>query len=184
MSGVSVTVAPAAPAERVVARLRGHGRALILPVLLLIATAGAAAYSIGLVAEPWQQFAVAGVGLAIVLLGSGLPFLLWLTRRTTVTTRRIILRHGVFVQVRRELLHSRGYDVAVRRTWLQRAFGSGDLHINTGHEQPFVIRDVPKPLLLQAALHELMEESHSLVADRRRAALSAPDGDTVAWGSR
>ena len=50
-----------------------------------------------------------------MLLGCLLPFLAWLTRRTTITTRRIILRSGVFARVRRELLHSRGYDVVVRR---------------------------------------------------------------------
>ena len=67
---------------------------------------------------------------------------------------------------------------------MQSAFGSGDVRINTGHEHPFVLRDVPKPASVQAALHELMEEAHTLVADRRRAAQSATDGDTVAWGGR
>ena len=55
----------------------------------------------------------------------------------------------------------------------------------TGHEHPFVIRDVPKPFQVQAALDELMEAAHSLVADRRRAEQSTLfDGDTIAWGGR
>jgi len=188
MSGVSGTAAPAtppsAPAERVVARLRRHGRILILPAALLVVVTGATAYAVGWLEQPWQRFAALGVALLVVVVGSVLPFLAWLTRRTTITTRRIIQSEGVVIRVRRELLHSRGYDVAVRRSWLQGAFGSGDVRINTGHDRPVVLRDVPKPLLVQAALHELMEDSHSVVADRRRAAQSAPDGDTVVWGDR
>jgi uncharacterized membrane protein YdbT with pleckstrin-like domain len=157
---------------------------LILPALLLIATAGGAAYALGALPEIWQRFAVVGAALAIVLFGSFLPFLAWLTRRTTITTRRIILRSGVFVRLRQELLHSRGYDVTVRRSWAQSAFGSGDVRINTGHDHPVVLRDVPRPDLLQAALHQLMEESNTGIADRRRAEQSVADGDTVVWGGR
>lgn len=157
---------------------------LILPALLLIATAGGAAYALGVLPEAWQRFAVVGAALAIVLFGSFLPFLAWLTRRTTITTRRVILRSGVFVRLRQELLHSRGYDVTVRRSWAQSAFGSGDVRINTGHDQPVVLRDVPRPDLLQAALHELMEVSNTGIADRRRAEQSVADGDTVVWGGR
>ncbi|MGW9629763.1 PH domain-containing protein [Agromyces sp. NPDC055520] len=178
------TVPPAQPPERVVARLRRNARVLTLPVIVLIAVAGATAYGLGVFHELWQQLAIAGGALLVVLLVVFLPFLAWLTRRTTITTRRIIVSSGIFVRVRQELLHSRGYDVTVRRTWAQSAFGSGDVRINTGHEKPFVLKDVPKPALVQGALHELMGEEHSRVADRRRAEQSMIDGDTVAWGGR
>ncbi|PWC04793.1 PH domain-containing protein [Agromyces badenianii] len=175
---------PAQPPERVVARVRRHARVLTIPALLVIAVAGATAYGLGVAPEPWQGLAIIAGAVLIVLLGSFLPYLGWLTRRATITTRRIIVRSGVFVRVRQELLHSRGYDVTVRRTWGQSAFGSGDVRINTGHEQPFVLKDVPKPELVQGALQELMEHEHSRVADRRRAEQSMIDGDTVAWGGR
>lgn len=175
---------PAAPVERVVARVRRHARMLILPAVLLIATAGATAYALGVLPEAWQRIAVAVVALAVVLSGSFLPFLAWLTRRATITTRRIILRSGVFVRIRQELLHSRGYDVTVRRSWAQGAFGSGDVLINTGHDHPVVLRDVPRPQLVQAALEQLMDDAHTQIAHRRRAEQSAVDGDTVVWGGR
>jgi uncharacterized membrane protein YdbT with pleckstrin-like domain len=157
---------------------------LIVPALLLIATAGGAAYGLAALPEAWQQLAVLGVALVIVLLGSFLPFLAWLTRRTTITTRRIILRSGVFVRLRQELLHSRGYDVTLRRSWAQSAFGSGDVRIDTGHDHEVVLRDVPNPQLLQVALHELMAQSDTGISDRRRAEQSDADGDTVVWGGR
>lgn len=175
---------PAAPVERVVARVRRHARMLILPTVLLIATTGLTAYALSVLPEAWQRIAVAVVALVVVLLGSFLPFLAWLTRRTTITTRRIILRSGVFVRIRQELLHSRGYDVTVRRSWAQGAFGSGDVRINTGHDHPVVLRDVPGPQSVQAALEELMDDAHTHIADRRRAEQSAVDGDTVVWGGR
>jgi uncharacterized membrane protein YdbT with pleckstrin-like domain len=175
---------PAAPVERVVARVRRHARRLTLPAVLLIAVAGGTAYVLTLFTELWQQLAVVGVAALVVIVGVLLPFLAWLTRRITITTRRTIVRSGVFVRVRQELLHSRGYDVTVRRNWAQSAFGSGDVRINTGHERPFVLRDVPKPELVQAALQELMVESHTQMADHRRAEQSIADGDTIAWGGR
>jgi uncharacterized membrane protein YdbT with pleckstrin-like domain len=157
---------------------------LIIPALLLIATAGGAAYGLAALPEAWQQLAVLGVAFVIVLLGSFLPFLAWLTRRTTITTRRIIVRSGVFVRLRQELLHSRGYDVTLRRSWAQSAFGSGDVRIDTGHDHAVVLRDVPNPQLLQVALDELMAQSDTGISDRRRVEQSDADGDTVVWGGR
>ena len=181
----SQTAAPTAmPAERVVARVRRHARILILPAALLIVVAGVATYAIAVAAEPWQDLAIAGVATLVVLVGSFLPFLSWLTRRTTITTRRVILRSGIFVRVRQELLHGRGYDVTVRRSWAQGAFGSGDVRIDTGGERPVVLKDVPKPELVQGALHELVEETRTITTDRRRPGQPFADGDTVVWGGR
>lgn len=174
---------PAAPVERVVARVRRHARRLAFPAVLLVALAGGTAFALAMLPELWQQLAVVGLAVLVLIVGVLLPYLAWLTRRTTITTRRTILRSGVFVRVRQELLHSRGHDVTVRRTWAQSAFGSGDVRIDTGNERPFVLRDVPNPELVQAALQELMVESRIPIADHRRAE-SAADGDTVAWGGR
>ncbi|MDQ0895386.1 PH domain-containing protein [Agromyces ramosus] len=178
------TAAPLAmPAERVVARLRRHARILIIPAALLIVVAGAMTYALAVVPEFWQQLVVVGVAGVLVLFGSFLPFLSWLTRRTTITSRRVIVRSGVFVRVRQELLHSRAYDVTVRRSWAQSAFGSGDVRIDTGHDRPVVLRDLPKPQLVEAALRQLVDEAHS-GPERRRVDHPTVDGDTVVWGRR
>jgi uncharacterized membrane protein YdbT with pleckstrin-like domain len=171
---------PAAPPERIVARIRRHARMLVIPVMLLIVVAGGLAYALAALPEVWQQLAMVGVAALVVVFGCLLPFLAWLAHRATITNRRIIVRSGLFVRVRRELLLSRGYDVAVRRTWAQGAFGSGDVRIDTGAETPLVLRDVPRPRLVQAAIQELMDES-TVVG---RAERSIADGDTVVWGGR
>jgi uncharacterized membrane protein YdbT with pleckstrin-like domain len=170
--------------EAVVARLRPHGRALFWPSLALIAILAAAGYFYGSFDEPWQNLAVLGAALLLALLFWLLPLLAWLGRHYTITTRRIVLRSGFFVRVRQELLHSRGYDVTVRKHALQSLFRSGDVLINTGLDHPVVLRDVPSADLVQAALHDLMELSQNPVAARRQQEQSAAPDETTAWGVR
>ena len=170
--------------ERVVARLRPHGRALFWPSLVLIATAGALGYFQSSFTEPWQTIALFGGGALIILFLWFLPLLAWLGERYIITTRRIILRTGFFVRMRQELLHSRGYDVTVRKNGLQSMFGSGDVLINTGLDRPVVLKDVPSANLVQSALHDLMEKSLNPIAARRQAEESRQSDKTNVWGTR
>lgn len=172
--------------ETVIARLRPHGRALFWPCLALVVIAGAVGYFSGRFPLPWQNAGLlVGAALATLLLWL-IPLLSWLGRNYTITTRRIVLRSGFLVRVRQELLHSRGYDVTVRKNGLQSIFGSGDVQINTGLEHPVVLKDVPKANLVQSALHDLMEEAQNPIAARRQAEASRPqdNDETTIWGTR
>jgi uncharacterized membrane protein YdbT with pleckstrin-like domain len=175
--------APATP-ETVVARLRPHGRALFWPTVALVLIVGATTYFFGRFAEDWENLALLVAAALLVLVLWLVPLLLWLGRNYTITTRRIILRSGFFVRIRQELLHSRGYDVTVRKTGLQTVFRSGDVQINTGLEHPVVLRDVPSPDLVQAALHDLMEANQNVIATHRQQDASRASDETTAWGSR
>lgn len=168
--------------EHLVAMLRPHGRVLFWPTVVLIGSLGATTYFFGRFAEVWQNIALVATGAFLVLVLWLLPLLAWLGRRYTITTRRIVLRKGFFVRVRQELLHSRGYDITVRKNALQSMFGSGDVQINTGLEHPVVLRDVPNADLVQSALHDLMERSINPIAARRQAAESSAPDETDAWG--
>jgi membrane protein YdbS with pleckstrin-like domain len=174
---------PATP-ESVVARLRPHGRALFWPTVALIADAAAAAYFFGRFPEGWENLALLAVAALAALLLFFVPLFLWLGRNYTITTRRIILRSGFIVRVRQELLHSRGYDVTVRKNGLQSVFGSGNIQINTGLDHPVVLRDVPSADLVQAALHDLMEANQNMVATHRQQGASRAPDETTAWGTR
>lgn len=145
--------------EMVVARLRPHARALFWPTLLLVGVAAAVGYFGGTFPEAWQNLAVLAAGGVIIVAGWFLPLFSWLARNYTITTRRIVLRSGVIVRVRQELLHSRAHDVTVRKTSLQSLFGSGDVLVSTGLDRPVVLKDVPSADLVQEALHELMEDN-------------------------
>src|SRR6478752_6057279 len=181
-----MSIAPegaAQPPEKVVARLRPHASALFWPSLALIATCGAVGYFAGRLDEVWEIVLLWSAAAAVLLLLFLLPLAAWLSRRYTITTRRLIIRHGFFVRVRQELLHSRGYDVAVRRSWLQSVFRSGDVRINSGLDHPVVLKDVPQADQVQRALSELMDHSQTVVAVRRQQSESVTDETTV-WGSR
>lgn len=122
-------------------------------------------------------------GISVLLLTWLLPLFRWLAQRYIITTRRIIIRSGTFTRMRQELLHSRGYDVIVRKRSVQSLFGSGDVLINTGLDHPVMLRDVPSADLVQGALHDLMEQSMNPIAARRQAEASHP-GETTRWGTR
>lgn len=145
--------------ESVVVRLRRHGRRLTLPVLLLIALAAASGFWVGALPETWMNW-TAGLGAAAIalLLGVG-PILSWLTDRAIITDRRVLLRHGVFVQRRTEVALSRVREVRTRRGPVQRIFGSGNVELLVGPESPVVLRDVPSPNLIADALQELLERN-------------------------
>lgn len=151
----------AARPESVIARLRPHGRAIFWPCVALIAIAAAAGYFAGRLPEAWENLAVLGLAALLVFLLWVLPVLAWLGRNYTITTRRVILRSGILVRVRQEILHSRSYDVTVRRTGLQSLFRSGDVRINAGLDHPVVLRDVPNADAVQAALHDLVDAARS-----------------------
>lgn len=170
--------------EQVVARLRPHGRALFWPSLFLIGAAFGMSYYAGRFAEYWQNAAILVGGALLILLLWFLPLLAWLGKRYIITTRRIILRHGFFVRIRQELLHSRGYDITVRKNSLQSVFGSGDVLINTGLDRPVVLRDIPSADLVQGVLHDLMERSLNPIAARRQAEASSAPDETTVWGTR
>lgn len=154
------------------------------PSIVLIGAAGAVAFFFGSFREDWQNLAVLAGGVVAVVLLWLLPMLTWLSKRYIITTRRIVLRHGLFVRTRQELLHSRGYDITVRKNALQSMVGSGDVLINTGLDRPVALRDIPNADLVQGALHDLMEKSANPIAARRQAEQSAAPDVTNAWGRR
>lgn len=149
---------PNAETERVVARVRRHMRHLTGPVVFAALILGGLTYGLNVVPQMWARFAILGGAAALLLLGCVLPFVSWLAQRLVITTRRIVVRRGVFMRVRQELFHSRGYVVAVRRGPVQAMFRSGDLLVSVEGMQPMVIRDVPMATLIQSALGELVEQ--------------------------
>jgi uncharacterized membrane protein YdbT with pleckstrin-like domain len=170
--------------ETVVARLRPHARALFWPSVFLIAVSGGTAYLSSVVLEPWQETAVLAGGAALIVLLWLLPLLSWLAHRYTITTRRLVIRSGLLVRHRQEILHSRSYDLVVRQNAVQSLFRSGDVHINTGLERPVVLQDVPGVDLVQAALTDLMEQNSNPVASRRQQEQSRLGDGAPSWEDR
>ena len=154
--------------------LRRHGRALTLPVLVLLVLAGASGFFVGALPEDWMNWA-AGLGaIALALLLGVGPLLGWLTNRVTVTTRRVIVRRGFFVHRRSEVPLSRVREVRSKRGIAQRMFGSGDIELMVGVDAPIVLRDVPAPADAIDALQELIEQNYRLSAAQPQPQHEAP----------
>jgi uncharacterized membrane protein YdbT with pleckstrin-like domain len=163
-----VTTAEQQPPEEVVARLHPHSRVLFWPSVALVAACAAGGYFGSWFELDWQNWVVRGAAVLLAVLLWLVPLVIWLGRHYVITTRRVVLRRGFFVRSRQELLHSRGYDLTVRKNAVQTLFRSGDVLINTGLDRPVVLWDVPAADLVQATLHDLMEADATLVAQRRR----------------
>ena len=160
--------------ELLVARFRGQARRLMWSALLLIAVAGATGYFFNNLPTPfenWMLFAAAGL---IVLAAVVFPFLVWLSRSYTITTRRVIARSGLFRRHRAELPHARGYAMSVRRGILQRIWGSGNITLTSGVDAPLRLVNVPSVALVQETLADQIEVGQILAHRDEQAAAGPP----------
>lgn len=164
---------PGAPApELLVARMRGHARRLFWSALVLIATVGATAYFYDNLPAPFENWMLLVAAGLVVLLLVVLPYLVWAARVYTITTRRVIVRHGVLVRHRSELPHARGYQISVRRGPLQRMWGCGTLTLDNGVDAALRLVDIPSVALVHEVLVDQVEVSQILA---HRDAQSAPN---------
>ncbi|WP_136055177.1 PH domain-containing protein [Microbacterium sp. K24] len=149
---------PGAPTEELlIARFRGHARRLFWSALVLIAAFGATTFfydNLPAGFENWMLLTAAGV---LVLLAVVVPFLVWFSRSTTVTTRRVIAHHGIGARQRREMSHARGYTIAVRRGPLQRLWGAGTITLSNGVDAPLRLPNVPNVTLVHETLADQIE---------------------------
>ncbi|MBT2503066.1 PH domain-containing protein [Curtobacterium sp. ISL-83] len=167
------------PPERVVARLRPHARSLVRPAVfvLLVMAAGGFGFGVFQAQLAWLNVVVAVLVLLLLVVGGAIPLVRWMSQRYVVTTRRLVVVHGLGTRTRQELLHSRGYDVTVRRRGLQGLFRSGDVLVFPGDDPAVVLRDVPHADLVVAVLHDMVEAYEA----RRRH--REPDWDEIVGGA-
>lgn len=168
------------PPERVVARLRPHARRLVRPAVtvVLVTVAGGFGFGVFRAQLVLLNAVVAGLVLVLLVVGGVVPLVRWMSQRYVVTTRRLVVVQGLGTRTRRELLHSRGYDVTVRRRGLQGVFRSGDVLVFPGDDPALVLADVPHADLVVAVLHDLVE---SYEARRRH---REPDWDEIVGGGQ
>jgi len=149
---------PGAPSEEhLIARFRGHARRLLWSAIVLIATFGATAYFYDNLPAPFENWMLLAAAAVVVVLLVVVPFGVWYSRSTTVTTRRVIAQHGVGARQRREMSHARGYTIAVRRGPLQRLWGAGSITLSNGVDAPLRLANVPNVTLVHETLADQIE---------------------------
>lgn len=165
---------PGAPSEELlIARFRGHARRLFWSALVLIAVFGGTAYFYDNLPAPFENWMLLSAAGALVILLVVVPYVLWFSRSTTVTTRRVIATSGIGARSRREMSHARGYTIGVRRGMLQRLWGTGTITLSNGVDAPLRLLNVPNVTLVHETLADQIEVSQILA---HRDAQSGHDG--------
>lgn len=158
-----MTPPPGTPApELLIARFRGHARRLFWSALLVIAVAGAVGYFHGNLPEPFEDWMLFTAAAVVVVLGAVIPLIVWGSRTYAITTRRVIVQHGIGARNRREMSHARGYTIAMRRGPLQRLWGAGTITLSNGVDAPLRLPNIPNVTLVNETLADQIEVSQIL----------------------
>jgi hypothetical protein len=148
-------------------RTRAHPRALTMPVVRLMLIALATGYAQGFLARPglpeavldarrWLVGLVWALAAVALVFGCMRPAWRWLVRRTYLTSRRIIQRAGLGTSRERTLHLLSVYDVRLRQRRGQRMTQSGDLLVDHGAGQHWVLANMPEAIRFrELILHEM-----------------------------
>jgi uncharacterized membrane protein YdbT with pleckstrin-like domain len=152
--------------ETVVLHTRTHVKALLVPVIVLLAVAAAVGFALGALSGDGTgtsvgRWVLVVAGLAVVARWSLWPFLVWLTRTYTVTSERLITREGVVSRQGRDIPLGRINDVAYSQDLVDRILRCGSLNVSAASEQgTIVLRDVPGVHAVQLQMSELVRDAH------------------------
>lgn len=145
--------------EHVIRHMHEHPKALFWNACALIVALALLVVGILYMPErftPWGTWAVAGVAAVAVLFVWGIPWLKWVTTTSTITTRRIITRSGIFSKTGHDIPLSRISNVAYEHDFIDRIFGAGTLILETSAGNPLELHDVPNVERLHVELTELL----------------------------
>jgi uncharacterized membrane protein YdbT with pleckstrin-like domain len=148
--------------ETLVLVLRRHVKTLFVPFLVLVVVLAVVAALVVFTpagAEPWA-WAVIGIVAGLVLLRWVVwPFLVWRHTIHAITTRRLILRTGVFNRQGHDMPLTRLNDVSFEHTLWERMLGCGTLVVESAGERgQLTLNDIPKVELVQRTLYRLSDE--------------------------
>jgi uncharacterized membrane protein YdbT with pleckstrin-like domain len=168
--------------ESLVLVLRQHVIVLFWPLVALLVTVPAAAVLVSLVPagsfQPWARLAVILVATLVVLAWVVWPFLRWWTQTYVVTSRRLLLREGVFNRSGHDMPLVRLNDVSFSHSFWQRLLGCGTIEVESAGERGQIrLQNVPRVETVQHTLHRLAEDSRSTAPRIRPAFAFDPDGD-------
>jgi uncharacterized membrane protein YdbT with pleckstrin-like domain len=159
--------------EQVVLDLHPHWKRLLLPLLLVPVVAGLTTYLLfvvpsGTVRTP-ARWAIVVVAALALLRFSVWPWVSWQTTRYTLTTRRVVIRRGVFGRSGRDIPLTRVNDVSFHHTLFERLLRCGTLTIESaGEHGQVVLPEVPDVELVQREVYRCVEEETRRLAGPER----------------
>lgn len=153
-----------APDETVIVAMRTHIKALLLPTLILLVTAGAAGFAVAWSSWKVLDWIIVGLAVAVVIVWVVAPYLRWLTTEYAVTNRRLITRSGIFTRRGHDIPMPRISDVASERHLIDRLLGCGTLVLADASEQRVRLHDIPNVESVMLQISHLIhpETGHTL----------------------
>lgn len=143
--------------ELVLARFRSSAGGLFFSAVVLIAAAGAAGYFTNNLPAPFENWMLWAGAAVLVLFLVFVPFLRWVTRRYTITSRRVIAESGVLRRRREEMSHAAGYAVRMQRSLWQRMGGRGTLLLVHGGDPTLRLVNIRHARLVNETLVDQLE---------------------------
>jgi len=153
--------------ESVVVDTRTHPKALLLPIFALVVF-----LAIGVIVQTQtDEGIVHKVVWVLVAIGILWFFvrrlLIWLTATYTITTRRLITRHGVITRRGHDIPLTRVSDVAYEKDLVDRLLGCGTLVISDASTHGQVaLPDIPHVEDVQRKLNDLLHDLHDAEGPR------------------
>ena len=148
--------------ESLVVDTRTHPKALLLPLLALVVFLAIGTFvqtTIDQREVDWVVWGLVVIGAIWFVLR---PFLIWLTASYTITTRRLITRHGVITRRGHDIPLTRISDVAYEKDLIDRLLGCGTLVISDASTHGQVaLPDIPRVEDVQRKLNDLLHELHT-----------------------
>ncbi len=150
------------PGEKIVVSTRTHPKALIVPILTLVALLAVGVLFQVFVTDNGTALLVVWLIIALLALWRVLwPFLDWLTGSYTITDRRLITRNGIITRRGHDIPLGRISDVAYELDLVDRVLGCGTLVISDASTNGQVlIYDIPHVEATQRRLNELLHRLH------------------------
>jgi uncharacterized membrane protein YdbT with pleckstrin-like domain len=103
---------------------------------------------------PWARLVLLVVGLVLVLRFTVAPVIRWRTTHFVVTTRRVLVREGLFTRRGMDIPMSRINSVEFRHTLFERMLGVGTLIVESASDEPLEFHDVPGVEKVHALLYQ------------------------------
>ena len=148
--------------ESIVVSTRTHPKALLLPIFALVLLLAIGVFVQSVVDQSVVQWVVWGLVAVGAIWFFVRPLLVWLTATYTVTTRRLITRHGVITRKGHDIPLIRVSDVAYERDLIDRLLGCGTLVISDASTHGQVaLPDIPRIEETQRKLNDLLHDLHS-----------------------
>jgi uncharacterized membrane protein YdbT with pleckstrin-like domain len=152
--------------ESVVVDTRTHPKALLLPLLILVVLLAIGTFGQTQIDQKEVNWVVWGLAVIGIFWFVVRPVLIWLTASYTITTRRLITRHGVITRRGHDIPLTRISDVAYEKDLIDRLLGCGTLVISDASTHGQVaLPDIPHVEDVQRKLNDLLHDLHT--EDRR-----------------